>query len=264
MIAPDLLAAQHALGRPGVVGVERHELDEAHLVRVLAGEPRERQHLVLGEAAHRDRVDLDRCACGKAASASRPASTCGSASRRVISKKRSRCSESIETLKRCRPAATSAAASRSSRKPLVVTERSSTPGTARASPPGAGSPGARAARRRSGARRGRPSRRAGRRPASISSNVRTVVALQPRQALGGHAVLAAEVAAVGDGDAHVADGAAVAVDEGLAAHATKSRTASSNTCVWRSTSASVLCGHMSAMLWNGVIITPRFSAWRCR
>ena len=40
-----------------------------------------------------------------------------------------------------------------------------------------------------------------------------VVAVQPRQALGGHAVLAAEVAAVGDRDADVADVATVAVDE---------------------------------------------------
>ncbi len=67
-------------------------------------------------------------AWGKAASASSPRSTRGSASRRVIAKKRSCCSESIETLKRCTPASTSAAASRSSRKPLVVTERSSTVG----------------------------------------------------------------------------------------------------------------------------------------
>ena len=40
-----------------------------------------------------------------------------------------------------------------------------------------------------------------------------VVAVQPRQALGGHAVLAAEVAAVGDRDADVADVAPVAVDQ---------------------------------------------------
>jgi hypothetical protein len=98
-----------------VVGVERHELDEAHLVGVLAGEARERQHLVLGEAAHGDGVDLDRVRLGEAASTSRPRSTRGSASRRVISKKRSRCSESIETLKRVTPARTSASASRSSR-----------------------------------------------------------------------------------------------------------------------------------------------------
>ena len=43
-----------------MVCVERHELDEAHLVGVFAGEARERQDLVLGEAAHRHGVDLDR------------------------------------------------------------------------------------------------------------------------------------------------------------------------------------------------------------
>ena len=45
-----------------------------------------------------------------------------------------------------------------------------------------------------------------------------LVALEPRQPLGRHAVLTAEVAAVGDRDAQVADVAAVAVDEGLALH----------------------------------------------
>ena len=39
------------------------------------------------------------------------------------------------------------------------------------------------------------------------------IAVEPRQALGGHAVLAAEVAAVRDGDPDVADGASVAVGE---------------------------------------------------
>src|SRR3954451_24089695 len=67
---------------------------------------------------------------GCAARASRPRSTCGRASRRVISKNLSRCSESIETLTRSTPASTSAAASRSSRYPLVVTERSFSPSSA--------------------------------------------------------------------------------------------------------------------------------------
>jgi hypothetical protein len=43
-------------------------------------------------------------------------------------------------------------------------------------------------------------------------------ALEPRQPLGRHAVLAAEVAAVGDRDAEVRDAAAVAVVEGRAGH----------------------------------------------
>ena len=43
-----------------MVGIQRHELDEANLVRATPGELRERDHLVLGEPADRDRVDLDR------------------------------------------------------------------------------------------------------------------------------------------------------------------------------------------------------------
>ena len=39
-----------------------------------------------------------------------------------------------------------------------------------------------------------------------------------------------------------------------------SATASANTSVCRSTSAAVVAGDMSAMLWNGVISTPRLSA----
>ena len=46
------------------VGVERHELDEADLVRVLAGELGEAHDLVLGEVLQRDDVDLDRAQLG--------------------------------------------------------------------------------------------------------------------------------------------------------------------------------------------------------
>ena len=34
--------------------------------------------------------------------------------------------------------------------------------------------------------------------------------------------------------------------------------------MWRSTSASVVAGDISAMLWNGVSRTPRFRAYKCR
>ncbi len=45
----------------------------------------------------------------------------------------------------------------------------------------------------------------------------------------------------------------------VGAHAAASSdTAAVNTSVWRSTCSSVVAGHMSAMLWNGVISTPRF------
>src|SRR3954451_13239029 len=55
-----LLAGQHLVGAPRVVRVERHELDEAHLERGGARELGERQSLLLCEPAHRDCVDLDR------------------------------------------------------------------------------------------------------------------------------------------------------------------------------------------------------------
>jgi hypothetical protein len=46
-----------------------------------------------------------------------------------------------------------------------------------------------------------------------------LVAVEPGQAVGRHAVLAAEVAAIGDRDAQVGDLPAVAIDEWLAGHA---------------------------------------------
>ena len=60
MIGPDLVAGEHLVGGPGVVGVERHELDEADLVGGAPRELGERQRLLLGEVAQCDRVDLDR------------------------------------------------------------------------------------------------------------------------------------------------------------------------------------------------------------
>ena len=87
-----LLAGEDRVRRPGVVGVERHELDEADLEARSSGRTRQkRSDLVLGEAAHRHRVDLDRADLGKAAIASSPRSTWARESRRVIWKKRSRC-----------------------------------------------------------------------------------------------------------------------------------------------------------------------------
>ena len=61
---PHLGVGQHAVARPRAVGVERHELDEADLVRVLAGELGEAHDLVLGEVLQRDHVDLDRAQLG--------------------------------------------------------------------------------------------------------------------------------------------------------------------------------------------------------
>ena len=53
-------------------------------------------------------------------------------------------------------------------------------------------------------------------------------------------------------------------DECAGRHPTSASTAAANASVWRSTSASVVAGDISAMLWNGVISTPRLSSARCR
>ena len=42
-----------------MVGIERHELDEAHLVGLAPRKLGEGQHLLLGKATDRDAVDLD-------------------------------------------------------------------------------------------------------------------------------------------------------------------------------------------------------------
>ena len=53
-------AGEDVVAGPALLGVEGHELDEPDDVRLAAGELGERGHLLLGEAADRDAVDLDR------------------------------------------------------------------------------------------------------------------------------------------------------------------------------------------------------------
>ena len=60
----DLAARQHVVLAPALVGVERHELDEADDVGLPPGELGERRDLRLREAPHRDAVDLDRAQLG--------------------------------------------------------------------------------------------------------------------------------------------------------------------------------------------------------
>ena len=48
------------------------------------------------------------------------------------------------------------------------------------------------------------------------------------------------------------------------AQAASAPTASANAVVWRSTWSAVVAGDISAMLWNGVISTPRLRSARCR
>src|SRR6266516_411160 len=77
-----LLARQHGVGRPRVVAVEG--ANSANGIASSSVNPRIATAFTLIE-----------CTSGYWASASRPRSTCGRESRRVIWKKRSRCSESI-------------------------------------------------------------------------------------------------------------------------------------------------------------------------
>src|ERR671937_1269829 len=70
---PDLAAGQDAVLAPDLVGVERHELDEADDVRLAARELGESRHLLLGEALERDAVDLDRPELGVALGLLEPA-----------------------------------------------------------------------------------------------------------------------------------------------------------------------------------------------
>ena len=62
----DLGAGEDGVGCPGAVGVQGHELDEADLEVGRAREVAEAEDLVLGEVAHRDRVDFDRADLGVA------------------------------------------------------------------------------------------------------------------------------------------------------------------------------------------------------
>ena len=73
----NLLAGQYLIRAPRVVGVQRHELDEAHLIRGAPGELGERDRLLLGKAADRDRVDLDRMRLREAPQQLQPAEHLG-------------------------------------------------------------------------------------------------------------------------------------------------------------------------------------------
>ncbi len=98
-----------------MVAVERHELDEANLEVV----ERANSENGIASSSVNPRSATALTLIGRTLScraiASSPRSTWGSESRRVIWKKRSFWSESIETFTRVMPASTSASASRSSR-----------------------------------------------------------------------------------------------------------------------------------------------------
>ena len=181
---------------------------------MLARELRERDHLVLGETAHRHGVDLDRVRLRVGRRASRVrAAPASSASRRVI------CGETLPLQRVDRHV--EAVDARRHQRPRVALEQvavgrqgdlAEPRGSRRASPPGSGARGARAARRRSGGRRARPSRQAPARALDLLEG-QELLAREPHHALGRHAVAAAEPAAVGDRDPHVADRATVPVEQ---------------------------------------------------
>jgi hypothetical protein len=213
---PDLVARQHGIGRPRVVSIERHELDEAHLVGVLAGEAREGQDLRLGEAAHGHGVDLDRVRLGEARERLEPAQDLG---QRVAAGHREEAvalqgvdgdveaphAGADERL----GVALQEVAVRRDREVVQAVDRGQHRDEARQL----------TAHERLAAREphvAHAHRRQQRDEPGDLLEAQDLVSLEPGQARGGHAVLAAEVAAVGDRDAHVADQAAVAVAEGLA------------------------------------------------
>src|SRR5918992_1980195 len=74
---PQLIAAQDRVRRPGVVSVERHELDEADLEGGPPGEVGEAQRLVLAEPPHRYGIHLDRSHLGEAGDRLEPAQDAG-------------------------------------------------------------------------------------------------------------------------------------------------------------------------------------------
>ena len=215
---PHLGVGQHAVPGPRAVGVQRHELDEADLVRVLARELREAHDLVLGEVLQRHHVDLDRAQL-------RVPLRRREAVQHLLERVAAR--ELEEAVRGQRVQRDVHAAQAGAHKLLDLALEQVAVGGQREVVDvlvGAQSSTSRhSSRRASGSP---PVRRTSCTPmlASSADHPRDLlvgedlVALQPRQALGGHAVLAAEVAAVGDRDAHVADRAAVPVVEGLAFH----------------------------------------------
>src|SRR3954468_5720638 len=217
----DLLATEHAVGRPAVVGVERHELDEAHLVRVLARELGERDRLLLGEPAHRDRVDLDRVRLGvlredlEAAQNARQRVAAGPLEEAGALERVDRDVEAVDArAHELLGVALEQVAVRRDREVLDARHAGEHRGERRevAADEWLAAGQAHVADAHVGEQRDEP---------DDLLEAQDVVALEPRQPLRRHAVLAAEVAAVGDGDADVGDPAPVAVDQRLAGHGFK-------------------------------------------
>ncbi len=211
----DLVAREHEARIPRVVGIQRHELDEAHLVRMLACELCERQHLRLGEVAHPDGVDLDRMRIGELRERLEAAQD---AWERVAAGHL----EEAVALQRV-DGHVEAVDARLDERAGIALEQEAVGRDAEVLDPVDGGQHLRQAGKVA------PHQRFAAGQAHVADAHRRqhghesldlleaehLVALQPGQALRGHAVLAAEVAAIGDRHAHVADVAAVPVAQGL-------------------------------------------------
>ncbi len=55
---------QHAIERPDLLGIERHEFDKAHFDVAFTAEADQRNDIGLGQALDRDRIQLDHFEAG--------------------------------------------------------------------------------------------------------------------------------------------------------------------------------------------------------
>ena len=117
-------ATPTASRRPPGRAADVHVLDEADLGADAARVLDQVDQLVVVDAAHDDGVELQRRRSRRAAAASMPASTAACSSNRVSARKRSACSVSRLTVMRCRPARRRRRGLPASSTPLVVSARS--------------------------------------------------------------------------------------------------------------------------------------------
>ncbi len=215
----DLGAGQHLVGRPRMVGVERHELDEPHLVRGTPRESGERQHLLLGEVADRDRVDLDRVRLGVRGQRLEPAQDLGEGvapgelEEAVVLQRVDRDVEAVDPRLdeggRIALEQEPVGGHRQVLDPVDRRQHRDKPGEAPAHERLA--PGQ--------AHVGDTHLRQQRHDPGDLLEAEDLLAREPRQPLGRHAVLAAEVAAIGDRHPQVADRPAMPVAEWFEGHA---------------------------------------------
>ena len=200
---------------PRAVGVEGHELDEAHADALLATEGGEVDDLVVVDAPHHHAVDLHRIEAGLDARRRCRRCTRSRSSRRVSSRNTSGRSESSDTLMRRRPACGEVVGHL--RQLHAVGGHGDVDTRAGASM--RDEPGQ--VRAHGGLAAGDPHRlepealHAHPHDAGLLLVGEQLVAVEPGHALLGHAVGAAEIAAVGDRQPQVGDPPSEGVDQGL-------------------------------------------------